>query len=118
MSLTALPVGMAELQVSAGASRVLPGSLGAADVLDLVVERLERGVNLGVVLTEVSGSLVGPHVPERIRALFSLTQTGEGRHVNARTRGTRRTGGSGVSGGTLRGKEERWMGYIWHHKSF
>lgn len=97
---------MAELQVSAGASRVLLGSLGAADVLDLVVERFERGVHLGIVLTEVSGSLVGPHVPERIRGLFSLTQTSEGGHVNARARGTRRTGGSGVSGGTLRGKKK------------
>lgn len=106
---------MAELQVSAGASWVLLGALGAADVLNLVVERFECGVDLSIVLTEVSGSLVGPHVPERIRGLFMLTKTSEGGHVNARARGTRRTGGSGVSGGTLRGKEERWKGYIWHH---
>ncbi len=114
VSLTALPIRMAELQVSAGAGRVLLGSLRAADVLDLVVERFERGVDFSIMLTEVSRSLVGPHVPERIRGLFSLTQTSEGRHVNTRARGTRRTGGSGVSGGTLRGKEERWTGYIWH----
>lgn len=50
-SLTALPVGVAELQVPAGASRVLLGALGAADVLNLVVQRLERGVHLGIVLT-------------------------------------------------------------------
>lgn len=67
MSLTALPVRMAELQVPAGASGVLLGSLGAADVLDLVVERFQGGINLSVVLTEVSGGLVGPHVPKRIR---------------------------------------------------
>lgn len=106
MSLTALPVRMAELQVSAGASRVLLRSLGAADVLNLVVERLECGVDLSIMLTEVSRSLVGPHVPERIRALFSLTQTGKSGHVNARARGTRRTGGSRVSRGSLRGKED------------
>lgn len=97
---------MAQLQVSAGASWVLPGSLGAADVLNLVVERFERCVDLSIMLTEVSGSLVSSHVPERIGGLFNRTQTSEGGHVNARARGTRRTGGSRVSGGTLRGKEE------------
>lgn len=107
LSLTALPVRVAELQVPAGTSWVLLGSLGAADVLNLVVERLERGIDLSIVLTEVSRGLVGPHIPERIRALLRLTQTSKGGHVNARTRGARRTGWSGVSGGTLIGKEER-----------
>lgn len=97
---------MAQLQVSAGASRVLLGSLGAADVLNLVVERFERGVDLGVVLTEVSGSLVSPHVPERIGGLLSLTQSSEGGHINARAGGAWRTGGSRVSRGTLRGEED------------
>ena len=106
VSLTALPVRMAELQVSAGASGVLPGSLGAADVLNLVVEGFECGVYLNIVLAEVSRGLVGPHVPERIRGLLSLTQASKGRHVDARAGGTRRTGGSGVSRRTLRGKEE------------
>ena len=73
MSLTALPVRMAELQVSAGASGVLSGSLGAADVLNLVVEGFERGVYLNIMLAEVSRGLVGSHVPERIRGLLSLT---------------------------------------------
>lgn len=100
---------MAKLQVSAGASRILLGSLGAADVLNLVVERLERRVNLSVMLTEVSGSLVGPHVPERIGALLSLTETSESGHVNAWTRWTRRTGGSRVSRGTLRGCKKNAM---------
>ena len=118
MSLTAFPVRVAELQVSAGAGWVLLGSLGAADVLNLVVERFQRGVDLGVVLAEVSRSLVGPHVPERIGGFLSLTQTGEGGHVNARARGTGRTGGSGVSRGTLRGKEESGKGYIWYSGLF
>lgn len=107
LPLTALPVRVAELQVPAGASWVLLGSLGAADVLNLVVEGLQRGVDLSIVLTEVSGGLVSPHVPERIRALFSLTQPSEGGHVNTRTRGARRTRRSGVSWGTLIGKEKR-----------
>lgn len=105
VSLTALPVRMAELQVSAGTSWVLLGSLRAADVLNLVVERFESGINLGIVLTKVSRSLVGPHVPERIRGLLSVTQTSKGRHVNARPRGTRRTRGSRISRGTLREKK-------------
>ena len=97
---------MAELQISAGASRILLGALRAADILNLVVERLESGVDLCIMLTKISCSLVGPHVPERIRGLLSLTQASEGRHVNARARRTGRTRGSGVSGGTLRDKTE------------
>lgn len=112
-SLTALPVRVAELQVPAGASRILLGSLGAADVLDLVVERLERGIDLGVVLPQVSGGLVGPHVPERVGTLLGLTQSGKGGHVNARTRGSRRTGWSRVSRGALTGREERCESSIW-----
>lgn len=84
-SLTALPVGVAELQIPAGAGRVLLGALGAADVLDLVVQGLESGVDLGVVLTQVSRGLVGSHVPHRIRALVGLTKASKGRHVDART---------------------------------
>lgn len=104
VSLTALPVRMAELQVSAGTTWVLLGSLRAADVLNLVVERFESGIDLCIMLTKVSGSLVSSHVPERIRGLLSLTQTSEGRHVNARSGGTRRTRGSRISGGTLKEK--------------
>lgn len=89
LSLTALPVRVAELQVPAGASGILLGSLGAADVLDLVVERLERRVDLGVVLAQVSGGLVGPHVPERVGTFLDLAQSSKGGHVNARTRRSR-----------------------------
>lgn len=103
---------MAELQVPAGASRILLGSLGAADVLDLVVERLERGIDLGVVLPQVSRRLVGPHVPERVGTLLGLTQSGKGGHVNAGTRGSRKTRWSGVSRGTLIGREGRYESSI------
>lgn len=106
MSLTTLPVRVAQFQVSAGASRVFLGSLRATDVLNLVVERFESGVDLSIMLSEISRSLVGSHVPERIGAFLSLTQTSEGRHIDARARGTRRTRGSGVSRRTLREKNK------------
>lgn len=54
LSLTALPVRVAELQVPAGSSGILLGPLGAPDVLDLIIERFERGIDLGIVLTQVS----------------------------------------------------------------
>jgi len=107
VSLTTLPVRMAELQISAGTCRILLGSLWAADVLNLIVERFERGINLSIMLTEISSSLVSPHVPERIGGLLSLTQTSESRHVNARSRWTRRTRGSSVSRRTLKNKTGR-----------
>jgi len=106
-SLTALPVGMAELEVPAGARRVLLGALRAADVLDLVVEGFERGVHLGVVLPQVTGRLVGPHVPHGVVGLLRPVEAGEGRHVDAGTGGTGRAGGTGVSGGSLKRERER-----------
>ena len=98
---------MAQFQVSAGASRVLLGAVGAAQVLDLAVEGLECGVDLHVVLPQGAGGLVGPHVPERIGGLLGLTQTGEGRHVDSGAGGTRRARRSGVTRRTL--KESRGM---------
>lgn len=97
---------MAELQVPAGAGRVLLGALGAADVLDLVVQGLESGVDLGVVLTQVSGGLVGSHVPQWIGALVGLTKAGKGRHVDARTGRSGWTWWARGSRGPLVGKEE------------
>lgn len=97
---------MTELQVPAGAGGVLPRSLRTADVLNLVVQGFDGGVNLGIVLTQVSAGLIRSHVSEGIRRLLSLTQASEGRHVNARARGTRRTGGSWGSWRTLREEEE------------
>lgn len=98
---------MTELQISAGAGRVLLGPLWAADVLNLVVKRFDCSVDLCIVLTEVSSSsLVGPHVPEGIGRLLRLTQTSKRRHVDAGAWGTWRTGGSWVSRRTLRDKRE------------
>lgn len=103
---------MAELQVSTCASRVLFGSLGAADVLNLVVERLECGIYLSIMLTEVSRGLVGSHVPKRIWTLVSLTQASKGRHVNARAGGTRRSRGSGVSWRSLKKQNQELYSFI------
>lgn len=105
--LTALPVGVAQLEVAAGAGGVLPGALGAADVLNLAVEGLEGGVHLGVVLAETSSSLVGTHVPHGIGGLLGLTQAGEGRHVDTGAGRTGRTRGSGVTRRTLGEDRER-----------
>lgn len=98
---------MAQFQVSAGAGRVLLGAIGAAQVLDLVVEGLESGVDLHVVLPQGAGGLVGPHVPQRIGRLLSLAQTGEGRHVDAGAGRTGRTRRSSVSRRTLKEGESR-----------
>ena len=105
--LTALPLRVAEFQVSAGASWVLAGALGAAEALDLVVEGLECGVHLGIMLSQVAGCLVGPHVLQRIRALLSLAKASKGRHVDARARGARRARGSRVSRRTLQQETEK-----------
>ena len=108
--LTALPLRVAQFQVSAGASWVLLGAIRAAQVLNLVVEGLECGVDLHVVLPQGAGGLISPHVPEWIGGLLSLTQTGEGRHVDARARRTRRTGRSGVTRRTLKeGESRKWI---------
>lgn len=75
--------------------------------LNQVVEGLECGINLHVVLPQGAGGLISPHVPERIGGLLSLTKTCEGRHVDARARRTRRARRSGVTGRTLKEAESR-----------
>lgn len=99
--LTALPFRVAEFQVPAGASRVLAGALRAADALNLVVEGLECGIHLRIMLSQVASCLVCPHILQGIRAFLSPTQASKGRHVNARARGTWRARGSRISRRTL-----------------
>lgn len=55
--LTAGPLGVAELDVTAGAGRVLPGSLRGQQVLNLGVEGLDGGVHFVVLGSQ--GRLVG-----------------------------------------------------------
>lgn len=100
--LTTPPVGVTQFQVSAGASRVLLGSVRAAQGLNLVVEGFQSGVDLHIVLPKRAGSLISPHVPEGIRGLLSLTQTSKGRYVNSRAGRTRKAWRSRVTRRTLR----------------
>lgn len=60
-ALTALPVGVAHLEVAAGAGGVLAAAFGAADVLDLLAQALEGGVHLEVTITDHIG-IIGPVV--------------------------------------------------------
>lgn len=106
-SLTALPFGVAQLQVSAATGRVLAGAIGGADVLDLAVDRLECGTNFYIMLSKRAGGLVGTHITQGIGSLLGLSQPSKGRHVNARAWGTGRARGSGVTRWTLiRAKRE------------
>lgn len=101
---------MAQFQVSAGASRILLGAVRTAQGLNLVVEGLECGINLHVVLPEGAGGLIGSHVPERIRGLLCLTETSKGRQVDARAWRTGRARRTCVTRRTL--KEGRKNGVI------
>lgn len=76
--LTALPFRVAEFQVPAGASGVLAGALGAADALNLVVEGLECGIHLGIMLSQVAGCLVCPHVLHGVRAFLPPAEASKG----------------------------------------
>lgn len=53
-------------------------------------------------LSKRAGSLIGTHVTERIGSFLGLMQPSEGRHVNARARGTRWTRRSRVTRWTLK----------------
>lgn len=82
---TAAPFGVAEFDVTAGAGRVLPGSLRGEQVLDLSVEGLDSGIDL-VVLGSQS-RLIGS-VLIISRDIISTT-SGAGR--SGQTRSSRRT---------------------------
>lgn len=99
-ALTALPVGVAHLEVTAGAGRVLAAAFRAPDVLDLLAQALESGVHLEVTVTDHVG-IIGPVVAATILSLLLrwLGQEAEVVTTAGRTRGTR---GSGRAGGTLR----------------
>lgn len=87
--LTAGPLRVAELDVTAGAGRVLPGSLGGQQVLDLGVQGLDCGVHLVVLGSQ--GRLVGS----------VLIISGD---VVAATSRAGRSGQTRRSGGTLIGE--------------
>lgn len=76
---------MAELDVTAGAGRVLPGSLRGEQVLDLGVEGLDGGINL-VVLGSQSGLISSVLIISR-----DIVSTTSGTGRSGQTRRSRRT---------------------------
>lgn len=52
---SATPFWVTHLQVSAGTGWVLPGSLGAADVIDLLGQGFQGGLDLGVAISDDTG---------------------------------------------------------------
>lgn len=83
--LTTGPLGVAELDVTAGAGRVLPGSLGGEQVVDLGVEGLDGGIDL-VVLGSQSG-LISSVLIVSGKVISATGSTGRSRGAG-RTRGT------------------------------
>lgn len=103
-SLTALPLGVAHPDVTAHAGGALLGALGAADVLDLLAEGLEGGVDIDVAVAlhvGVVGSVSSAH------GVGSLLLLGLGEEVDAGAGGSRGAWGSGSSRRTLMGRRRR-----------
>lgn len=101
--LTALPVRMAHLEISAGAGRVLASTLGATNVLNLLSQALEGGVYLEVTITDIG--IISSVIAARVMSLL-LGWLGQEAEVETTAGGTRRTRGSRRSRGTLCRKEE------------
>lgn len=99
MELTAGPVRVAELDVTAGAGGVLPGALRGEQVIDLGVEGLDGGVNLVVLGSQ--GRLIS--------SVLIVS-----REVISASGSTRRSRGTGRSGRTLvhHAKGEKGFGSI------
>lgn len=98
LRLTALPVGVAHLEVAAGPGGVLAGAIGAADLLDLLAQALQGAVNLQVTVAEDVG-VVGAEHTVGIGSL--LLWLGDEAQVESATRGARGTRGSRRSWRTL-----------------
>ena len=89
-ALTALPVRVAHLEVTAGAGGVLAAAFRAPDVLDLLAQALEGGVHLEVTVTDHIG-IISPVVAATIVSLLLRWLGQEAQVVAAagRTWGTR-----------------------------
>lgn len=96
--LTALPLGVAHPQVAAHAGGALLGTVGAADVLDLLGQGLQGGVDLHVAVAHHVG-VVGAVAPTE--GIGSLLLNGLADKVESASRSTRRSGESGGSWRTL-----------------
>lgn len=100
LALTALPVRVAHLEVTACAGGVLAAAFGAANVLNLLAQALEGGVHLKVTVTDDVG-IIGPVVAATIVSLLLRWLRQEAEVVTAAGR-TRRARGSRRARGTLR----------------
>lgn len=98
LRLTALPVGVAHLEVAAGPGGVLAGAVGAADLLDLLAQALQGAVHLQVAIAEDVG-VVGTEHAVGIGSL--LLWLGDEAQVESAAGGAGGTSGSGRSGRTL-----------------
>lgn len=108
---------MAHLEVTAGSGRVLAGTVGAADLLDLLAQALQSGVHLQVTVTENVGVISTEHA-EGIGSL--LLGLGNEAKVESTARGTRCSRRSGRSRRTLGdekgriGKRRSWLNHYWY----
>lgn len=102
--LTALPVGVAHLEVAAGPGRVLAGAVGAADLLDLLAQALQGAVHLQVAVAEDVGVVGAVHAVGIGGLLLWL---GDEAQVESAAGGAGSASGSGKSGRTLCERERR-----------
>ena len=98
-ALTALPLGVAHPQVAAHASRALLGTVGAADLLDLLGQGLEGGVNLHVAIAHHAGVISA--VSATTVGIGSLLLQGLADEVESTAGRSRGSSGSGRSWRTL-----------------
>lgn len=77
---------MAHLEVTAGSGRVLLGSVGAADLLNLLAKALQGAVHFQIAVAE-NVSIIGAEHAEGIGCL--LLRLGDEAEVESTTRGTR-----------------------------
>ncbi len=105
---------MAHLEVTAGSGRVLAGSVGAADLLDLLAQALQGAVHLQVAVTE-NVSVISAEHAEGIWGL--LLRLGDEAEVESATWGTWCSGRSRRSWRTLkyeRGKRRKRRSWLFH----
>lgn len=110
--LTALPVWVAHLQVTAGSGRVLASTIRAADLLDLLAQALQSAVHFKVAVTEDISIISTEHAVGIGGLLLWLRDEAK---VESATRGTWCSRRSSRSGRTLseeRGKEENKLSHI------
>lgn len=100
--LTALPFGVAHLEVAAGSCRVLAGTVGAAELLDLLAQALQGAVHLEVAIAD-NVSVISTEHTEGIGGL--LLGLGDEAEVESAAGGTRCSSRSGRTRRTLKRKE-------------